>query len=176
MELFRKHFHLFHFLYLLQAELEKKRDYFLHIYTMNITLVKYPPLNKCTYFEKEMINFCNLNVDSEGYCKYHAEYLSGKSLQNNAVKWFYLNYENLLEMTEKNLERLYNDASYFLSYYGEIKKSLKLFNLSENSLKKDLVKKFRKFALENHPDLNKGREETFIQYNHAYKVLLPVLK
>ncbi|PHS13571.1 MAG: hypothetical protein COA86_17115 [Kangiella sp.] len=151
--LFKKHFFLFHHLYLL-AEALKEQSFELEISALSIKLCKKPLASESGI---------------EGHVsEYHVSEYKGEIVE---LENFYLNSDNLNLSDEEVQDML---ALFWKKYLALDKKSdaIKCFGLEEhNNLSRSLIKKrYNQLASQHHPDKG-GDKIKFMQIKEAYEQL-----
>lgn len=175
-ELYRRHFALFHQLYRLKERLATSGHY-LHVHFMAIHLVEMPMPGRCRHYFADSHKFCQENCDnsSELLCGFHSERVEDTSLAELSERYFYLDEANFLSLKPEDAEAFINGAWNLLQNYGDLEECYKTLGMPVNSSLKLVKLHFRKLARENHPDLHPHLGEKFSRLNSAYRRLLSYL-
>lgn len=145
LSLFKKHFLIMNALYKLQDSYWENDQALLHISATRIYL-------------KET---------TDGDTSFHPS----TDNSNAKLKEYYLDWGNLIEMTQQSVEQLLDE--FWIKYYAIDKRSdaLNLLGLSTQANHKEIKTKFKNLAAKHHPDKG-GDADTFIQIRKAYEILI----
>lgn len=145
LSLFKKHFLIMNTLYKLQDCYWKEDKALLHISATRIYLKKF----------------------TDGDTSVHPS----TDNSNAKLKEYYLEWGNLVEMTQQSVEQLLDE--FWIKYYAidERSDALKLLGLSTQANHKEIKTKFKNLAAKHHPDKG-GDADTFIQIRKAYEILI----
>jgi hypothetical protein len=173
--LYRNHFLLFHYLFLLQDKYYKKNMY-LHIHFMRTYLLAYPERGKCRFYEADPGRFCRVdNPDGELYCDFHRKLVGDTELEAMSVKYFYLDWTNYYGLDAETARLFVDGAWEILSNYDDYRKSFVLLDLPETSSVDDIKRKFKQLAKKYHPDKGAESHEKFVEINRAYRLLMRLI-
>ncbi len=174
-ELFHRHFLLFHVLYELQEALYRDHRY-LFIHFMRTMLLPYPDAGRCRYFHEQLVGFCGAACpDGSDYCDYHVALVGDAALEELSLKYFYADPRNFSKLDEETAAAFLNGAWEILTHYDAYQQAFRALGISETSDIGVIKKTFKRLAKEFHPDRGQASHEKFIEMNNAYQFLLRVI-
>lgn len=172
--LYQNHFVLFHFLYGLQDEYRLQGKY-LHVHFMNIFLFDQPLDGNCRYFEENLLCFCNAPcVQGRAYCRFHAEAIEDKAIDNLSIKYFYMDQRNYERLDAVTARQFINGAWELLTHYKEYQESYRILDLPQNADMETVRHRFRVLARRYHPDKGMEDHERFVKINNAYHLIIGI--
>ena len=172
LELFQKHFLLFHWLYRLQERFFAENRY-LHIHFMRTSLVDYPERGKCRFYEPHLGSFCaDQLLDATEYCAFHRGMVGDDRLELLSERFFYLDFRNYFALNEGTAREFLDGSWEVLRRHEEIRAALAVLDLPARVDVKTIKSAFREFARTFHPDAGGDGEERFKQINNAYHLLM----
>ncbi|MBT4836418.1 MAG: DnaJ domain-containing protein [Methylococcales bacterium] len=141
MQLFHKHFILFHLLYLIRMDLREKQEAELEINPLCIILR--PFIQRC----------------------------SDQQLSSpDKLSYYYLDLSNLKDTTEDELNSMLNNFWLKIKVFDKRQDALNVLELQEPADLIEIKQQYRRLAMKYHPDRG-GCHEKFQQINWAMKVL-----
>lgn len=178
LELYRKHFILYHHLYKLEQRLWDS-EYALFIKNIWIYLLRRPDDGHCSFFDEDRLCYCNLPCDREiGMCEYHhhqeRQIRDDRSVVPQHIRHFYLNEENIDTIDEEKLEVMLRGVYEYFSAFEEIDECLRIMDLDIDFSMKKLRSRYRYLSKKYHPDLSTAThpsEQEFKRITYAYSVL-----
>lgn len=174
---FKAHFVLYHYLYKLSSYLtDNEHEFRLYFRLSSLYLLKVPTKGRCTFFIDDDIKFCNIKCDKEkNMCERHLsmdqQNVESGSLDFEGLRSYYLDWNNLNNTNQEDLDRMNRGAFYLIGSTNEIKESLNFMSLEANVSEQRIKNRYRYLATEMHPDTG-GDEQRFAELNKAYKILL----
>ena len=172
LELYQKHFLLYHILYKLQDEFYSEGRY-LHLHFMRIFLTDYPEKKRCRFYDEHAGQFCGEGCgEGANYCVYHKEIVGESGIEELSARYFYLDKENFYRLNRDTAEAFIRGTWETLKYYNDYMESFRILDLPESADIDMIKKKFRALAKEHHPDLGSGSHEKFNEINRAYRLLV----
>lgn len=173
LSLYRKHFVLFHMLYLLQDEFHSENKY-LFIHFMRTFLADYPLPGKCRHYDEHAGGFCGADC-AGNHCDFHSERTGDNELGELSDRYFYLDGKNFHKLDENTAGAFMEGTWELLAHYGDFKKSFAVLDLPESADVNMVKRKFRILAKKYHPDHGEKSHEKFNEINGAYRLLMKML-
>lgn len=175
-ELYRRHFALFHQLYRLKDSLYPQGQH-LHIHFMAINLCRFPDQGFCRHYCGEQHIFCEAEVDdaNQMLCRFHWKASEETALTELSERYFYLDSANFSALRPEDAEAFVAGAWNLLLNQKEVDECYRILGMPLNSDLKLVKLHFRKLAKEFHPDLNPQFSDEFSRLNSAYRRLLDFL-
>lgn len=181
LDLYRAHFILYHHLYRLKAELADS-SWYLHIRSVNASLLRKPPRGECCHFDEEKGLFCRRKSGpASDYCPRHAEEMrrikSEGRLDGPGMASYYLNPQNMKGMDGEKLERMTRGIFTYAATFDEAEAARDFMGLSPGYTRERLRRRFRYLSLKMHPDQagGSGNEEDFRRLQDSYKLLSSII-
>ncbi len=173
--LYRNHFLLFHTLYRLQDDYYGEEKY-LHVHFMRIFLLAYPPPGRCREYDPHAGRFCRTPCpEASFYCDFHRARVGVESLEPLSIKHFYLDAANYDYLDAETAEVFLRGAFEMVADHRRLQESLDILDLPRTADLAMLKRKFRRLAMEHHPDRGAASHERFNRINRAYRILLRLL-
>ena len=171
LELFRRHFELYHALYSLEESV-LARGLKLHIGLAWVELHELPPDGACRYFDS---GFCRAPSGGDGYCDLHRDLMRRReeagALGRASLKSYYLDRSNLDTMDGTRLEMMMQGVYRYASNYDEVEDARRTLGLDRDFSIGRLRRRFRYLSKRDHPDSG-GDSERFNRIQKAYRRLL----
>lgn len=175
LELYYKHFTLYHALYSLEMSL-MDTSYFLYIKNIWIYLRVRPDPGFCSYFDEAAGDFCrNLCESGRQLCTFHNEI--ERTLRRNGtmdvehIRYFYLDPANRNRIDEKMLTSMIDTVHGYAQSFKEIDECLQLFGIDLDYSVERLKERYRYLTKKYHPDVNDDSEATFKKITSGYNLL-----
>ncbi len=170
LELFRRHFELYHALYSIQDRVPA-RGLKLHIGLARVELHELPPDRECRYFDS---GFCRAPSGGDGYCDLHRDLMRRReeagALGRASLKTYYLDRSNLETMDGTRLEMMMQGVYRYASSYDEVEDARRTLGLDRDFSIDRLRRRFRYLSKQEHPDSG-GDSERFNRIQKAYRRL-----
>ncbi len=177
-DLYKKHFILYHHLYRLAQELEGS-PWYLHIRLVNIALIRRPEKGFCQFFDEDRGFFCPAEAGKgKNYCPRHEEEMQSLGREGilGAVSMasYYLNTENYRSMDAGKLDRMTRGVFYYAANQEEIERARRVMGLSADFTKERIRRRYLYLSKQTHPDRLEGERGSFQDLQEAYQILLEV--
>jgi hypothetical protein len=175
LELFHKHFSLYHALYRLEEAL-RETSYSLLIKNIRIYLLTRPGPGYCRYLDELRNDFCRASCsDGESLCDYH-ENMERRLREHGTIDYqhirnFYLDPSNRDTVDEKMLNSMTQYIYQYLNSFHEIEEYLDLFGLDADYSRQRLKTRYRYLSKKYHPDAENGSETMFKKITNGYHLL-----
>jgi hypothetical protein len=172
LQLFRRHFLLFHFLYGEQERLYRDHRY-LHVHFMRTFLTGYPERGCCRFYEPLSGTFCaDPLLSATEYCEFHRSQVGDAQLDLLSERFFYRDIRNFFALNEESARALLDGSLDVLGRRQEILNALSILDLPVSADQKTIRATFRELARRHHPDAGGDDEEAFKRINNAYHLLM----
>ena len=175
LELFRRHFLLFHHLHRL-GDRFRAEGFHLHIHFMRTGRFRLPPAGACRFFDEAAPAFCGRRTDPDAaYCARHRGPLSDGALETLSLRHFYLDPANYESLDRRTAEAFLDGAWELLANYARYRESLDALGISGTPDMAQVRRRFRRLAMDHHPDRGAESAERFHAVNRAYRFLSRVI-
>ena len=168
MDLFLRHFELYHCLYSLEGELAE-RGLALEIGLAFVRVHEIPPEDECRYFDG---GYCRRPVTSGMYCSVHSALAERRSSSVGRVsmRGYYLDRRNMRNMDSERLSSMMHGVYEYASNHEDIDAAHALLGVPRGCSPERLRTRFRYLSKCHHPDAG-GDAAYFMRLQDAYERL-----
>lgn len=169
MNLYLRHFELYHTLYSLESEFSD-RGLTLEIGLAYVRVHEMPPDDQCRYFDS---GYCRRPAPDGYYCGVHRDLINRRngSVGRVSMRGYYLDRRNAYNMDPTRLEEMMRGIYEYASNQRQIDTAYELLGVSRGCSLQRLRIRFRYLSKHHHPDAG-GDVAYFTRLQDAYERLI----
>ncbi len=172
--LFRRHFLLYHHLYLLRDRVEDA-GWYLDVGPAFVRLIPFPSGGACRYFDPENGRFCGLPTEAASErCPAHEHATRSRrdsgSIGRVGLRGYYLEPRNYHTMDEATLELWMSGVKRYALQFEQIESARRMLGLPVSFTVDRLKRRYRFLSKKQHPDAG-GSDRHFADLQEAYQIL-----